>query len=283
MTARRVVGYKMVRPDGTSYRDGVTLYEVGRTLTVEGPRGGDVCGVGLHLCPTPEGPLTQNASYPWRLLQCSYLPSDVLAKDGAKIRVRRLRVDREMDPWDLPGLPGAARVGEMVRRWSQVRLRPLTPEARDAIGEILRRYTTELTAADAQHRGIPLTGVRYYSIEEWASVRDSVLVSVRDSVCDSVRDSFLASVLTSVLASVWDSVLVSVWDSVRDSVCDSVRVSFLVSVRDSVWDSVRDSLWDSVNPFTRELEIAEVGAVLVGIDGEGIAHVVAPSAEEARQ
>ena len=46
------------------------------------------------------------------------------------------------------------------------------------------------------------------------------------------------------------------------------------SVRDSVWDSVRDSV------FEGEMEVLALGAVLYGIDKDGIVHLIMPTEDE---
>jgi len=287
MTAR-IRAYKMVQPNGIAYYDKRTLYEVGKTVEIldPDPPSTGACGRGLHVCKDKYGPI-RYVKWPWRMLEVSYLADDVIATDGEKTRVKKLKVERELKATDI-GLPNARRFFKMVERAVKIKMRVLTEADRKKVERLVGEHISRLEYSDTQHHKIPFKGVQFYTIEEWGSVSDSVWGSVRDSVSDSVsdsvRDSVWDSVRDSVWDSVWDSVRGSVRDSVRDSVWDSVRGSVWGSVWDSVWGSVRDSVWDSDkdNPFLPMMQIAELGASFHGIDKNGIAHVIAPSADEVR-
>ena len=238
-------GYKMVQEDGTSYYELApkVTYAVGSVVEQDGPRGG-ACGVGLHLCREPSGPLQMNARYPWRLLRCEYASEDVLGADETKVRVRKLTVVAELDPFADLGLPNAGRLKETLDRCSRIRLLAQTPARKKKIVTLVRRYAKALTGTDPEKRKVPVENVKVYTMKEWGSVRASAWDSVRASVRDSV----------------W-AVWASVWASVR------------ASVRASVWASAH-------HPFSIELEILEQGAVLHGIDKDGVAHVIMPSQDE---
>jgi len=279
---KRIRAYKMVRPDGTAFKDGKTLYTVGKTIEVENPDPPSTgpCGVGLHVCKHKYGP-TKYVTWPWRLLEVSYRASDAIATDDEKTRVRKLKVERELNATDI-GLPNARSFFKLVDRARRVKMKVLSESDRKKVERLIAEHVARLEQSDSLHRVIPFKGVQFHSIEEWDSVRDSVWDSVWASVWASVGDS--------VWASVWPSVWPSVWASVRDSVRASVWASVWASVGDSVWDSVWASVWASVgdsvwasekkNPFLPTMQIAELGASFYGIDKDGIAHVIAPSEDE---
>jgi len=245
----------MTQPDGTDFYSGKIQYAVGLVLECTDFDGSkEACGKGLHLGKEKHSPLQYNAKYPWKLFECSYDPMDVLGEDDKKVRVRKLTVEKALDPHDI-GIPNADRFFSIVNRVVKIKLRH-NPKALKKIESYIKKQNEILEKRTGKK--IPYHEVKAYTLHEWDSVRDSV----RDSVWASVRDS--------------------VWASVRDSVRDSVRASVRDSVRDSVWASVRDSVIEenSKNPFLPEFEILELGAVFYGIDKDGIAHVIMPGKDE---
>ena len=235
------IGYKMVRQDGTSFYDKQTQYAVGAVIECDGPVGGS-CGQGLHLGREKHSPLSYNAQWPCRLLECSYEESDVLGQDDGKVRVRKLKVLRELDPWDVD-LPNAKRVYDMASRISS--LKPGEARInRRKIHQLVKEHAKRLSAHDARHQAIEIKAVKFYTPAEWASVQAGVRDSVRAGVWDSV----------------WASVRASVWASVRDSVWASVWASVLVE--------------DQANYGLPLVEILENGAVLYSVDKDGTAHVI---------
>ena len=194
-TEIRLVGYKMTRPDGMCFATdkGTVQYAVGKTITEQGAADGQSCGVGLHLGKQKWSALKYNAQPPLRLFKCSYLQADVLGEDNDKVRVKMLRVDQELDAWDW-GLPNCMRLKTVYDRAQKMKgFKAQTPNGIRAIRSMVHEHAEQLTQADKQKRTIVITEIKFHSLKEWASVRDSV----RDSV--------------------WDSVRASVWASVRDS------------------------------------------------------------------
>jgi len=292
MVDKKLVGYKMVRPDGTSFYDSKTVYVVGKILRMkDATADGLPCGHGLHLAKEKHGPMKYNAVWPWRLMECSYAEKDVVGQDADKVRVRKLKIERELDPTDI-GLPRANQFFDRLERLKNYTgLKAQTPARKKNIAKAMYEHVKRLNTHPAAYgRVIVLTRVEFHGVAEWGSiwdsVRNSVSGSVWDSVSGSVWDSVSGSVRNSVSGSVWDSVRGSVWASVWDSVWDSVWASVWGTVRGtvrgSVWGSVKGSvvLDDGISPFVLEHDILDYGAVLYGIDGDGVAHVVMPTKEE---
>jgi hypothetical protein len=250
------IGYKMTRMDGTAFHDSRTTYAVGAVLTIEDATvDGQPCGHGLHLAKEKHGPMKYNAVWPWRLFECEYLEKDIVGQDADKVRVRQLTVKTELDPKDI-GLPHADQLFDRLGRLNKYSgMKAQTPARKKNITKAVHEHVKRLNAHPAaKGRVVVCHKVVFRGIVEWGSVWGSV----RGSVWDSVRDS------------VWGSV----WGSVRDS------------VRGSVWDSVRDSVWDSValddgaSPHLLEHDVLDYGAVLYGIDKDGVAHVIMPTKDE---
>ena len=239
-------GYKMVKPDGTSYYDGKTMYEVGRDVIVDGPKDGAPCGVGLHISEKPYGPLNYNARYPWKLLEVEYDEADVLGRDNDKVRVRKLTVIRELRPFRDLGLPNSDRLEATIERCLKIRLKPQNDKSKKAIRGMVRKYMTALNAIDPE-RPVRIKTVRFYTLSLWASIRASISDSIRASISDSIR----ASISDSIRASISDSIGASIWAS--------------------IWASIGEKYTTILDT---ELRILEAGVVLAGITDDGIAHVV---------
>ena len=269
-------GYKMVKDDYTAFFDGKTMYKVGKKVTVIPNDSQPPHSQGMTVSKESHNPLKFNARYPWRLIEVSFQKKNIIQELDDRYVVSELKVMKEMEPWNID-LPNAKRVYDKIASASKIKLQCQTEARKKKIETLVKQHVSGLNRMSGRQE-IILNGIKFYSIKEWASVRDSVWASVRDSVWDSVGDSVWDSVRDSVWDSVWDSVRASVWDSVWDSVW--------ASVGDSVWDSVRDSVWASVihkdasNPFLPLQRICETGGVFYGIDKEGIAHVTMPSNDE---
>jgi hypothetical protein len=248
MVGKKLVGYKMVRPDGTSFYDSKTVYAVGKILRMkDATADGQPCGHGLHLAKEKHGPMKYNAVWPWRLFECSYTENDVVGQDDDKVRVRKLKIERELDPKDI-GLPRANQFFDRLERLKNYTgMKAQTPARKKNVARAVHEHVLRLNAHPAAAgRVIVVNKVVFHGLVEWASVWASVRASVRASVWDSVRDSVRASVRDSVRASVWDSVVLD----------------------------------DGASPFLLEHDILDYGAVLYGIDKGGVAHVIMPTAEE---
>jgi len=239
-------GYKMVRDNYTAFYDMTTKYTVGETIEIKNPAPASEgkYASGLHISKEPHNPLNYNAKYPWRLLEVSYNKKDIIFESDDKIRVRKLKVIKELEPWEI-GLPDSKRVFDKIAATSEIRMRAQTEARKKKIEKLVGQHVARLNRYYGEQKVI-LKGVRFYTIKEWASV----------------------------WASVWDSV----WDSVRASVRDSVWAS----VRDSVWASVWTSFVekDASNPFLPLQKICETGGVFYGIDKDGIAHIIMPDKSE---
>jgi hypothetical protein len=214
MKTKRVLGFKLARPDGFDFYTGKTINyreNVGQIVRPPKPNASlGVCSSGvLHASKNPKDCFV-GANIPCSAYRVSGIP---VCGDKTKWGFIELKVIREIS--DLDKLFGW-KYSEVINPIYPFKLRQVTQVTNEQI-DLLR---------------------------QWASVR----ASVWDSVWDSVRDSVWASVRDSVWASVWASVRDSVWASVWDSVWDSVWAS----VRDSVWGSVRDSVWASVRASVRD-------------------------------
>ena len=222
-------GYKMVKEDYTDFRTGTVKYEIDTEMVHPNPDlSNESCAEGYHVSKETHNPLNYNARYPWRLLEVSYLKKDVIHDNGDKVRVSKLKVVKELEPWDID-LPNAKRVYGIIKRTEGLKFKRRTKQAEKDIRMLVKRHVDLLNKRHTGKSLVVLNGVKFHSIKQWGSVRDPVR------------------------GSVWDSV----W-------CSVVMVN-------------------AKNPFLPLLEIIEKGAVFYGIDNEGYAHIIMPSAKEVKE
>jgi len=172
-------GYKMVRDDYTAFYDKRTKYIVGKEKRVTKPDlpGVGACGRGLHISKEPHNPLRYNAQFPWRLLEVEYNKKDIICEDSDKIRVKKLKVTKELEPWQF-GFKNDKRVYKIIERASKIKLKRRTKQAEKDIRILIKRHVALL---NKRHKGkelIILKRVKFYSIKEWDSVWYSVMPHV---------------------------------------------------------------------------------------------------------
>ena len=194
--------YKITNPDGTSFQDGKTKYEVGKTVRKRKCNNPALCtDTVLHASRTLAGAL-RYAKLPLAIWKVEGDP--VVSDHEDMCGFFALKVVKQIEPSD-----------ELLGFRYYEACHPVNPM-------LIQNDVTDADIAD---------------LKSWDSVRDSVWSSVWRSVWNSVRDSVWNSVRNSVGDSVGDSVWSSVWNSVRNSVGDSVGGSVGGSVWNSVWDS----------------------------------------------
>jgi hypothetical protein len=110
--------FKCTRPDGTDFRTGTVNYAAalasGEPIEAldAAPANGQVCGHGLHVSPTARQTVqfASGSVRPWRWFEVMVRNADVIEQDSEKLRVRRLRVVKEISLTDIFGADFAARI-----------------------------------------------------------------------------------------------------------------------------------------------------------------------------
>lgn len=125
--------YKATRPDGTSFHDGKTRWEVGKTVTIpKSKRREELCGPGiLHVSDAP-GETLIGGEWPCRLFRVE--PGEIVTSEGNKHGTHSVTVIEELPAWQALGP-----MGEQVA-WVIERCRSLTETE-------IRRLTAAWTAA----------------------------------------------------------------------------------------------------------------------------------------
>jgi len=289
-------GYKMTKPDHTDYYSGTVRYEVGKVVECPGDKDGKPCTEqkndgsttgGIHICKVPWFPMKYNTKYPWWLIEVEYDEKDILGQDYEKIRVSRLKVVRELRPFLDSEIPNADKLEALVHRIEAIKWKCQTVARKKKISALVRRYAKELSTKDKK---IKVKVIKYYTVAEWNSLRDSLGASLRASLRASLGASLRDSLGDSLWASLWASLRDSLGASLRASLWASLGASLRDSLRDSLWDSLwaslRDSLWatvdghDKYRVFITEMKIVMESAFLMGITDDGTAHVVMPGKDE---
>ena len=155
--------YKITNPDGTSFQDGKTKYEVGKTVRKRKCMAPKLCtNTVLHASPTIKDALWYATSLPMAIWK---VEGDPVVHGDKKAGFFSLRVVEKIEPTD-----------ELLGFRYREACNPINPMA----------IQNEISDVD-------IAALKAWVLV-WSSVRDSVWSSVRDSVRDSVWGSVWSSV-----------------------------------------------------------------------------------------
>jgi len=197
---RKVLAYKLARPDGWDFYTGKTInYRENIGRIIKCPNG----DASLGICSRG-------------VIHASENPNDCLA--GARIPCSAYKVR---------GIP----VCGDIEKWGFLKL-----EVLDEVFDLDTLFGWKYSEAIAPIN--PLTGevkkpteLDIENLVKWASIWDNGRAGVGASIWTSVGDSIWPSIWASVGTSVGDSIWASIWDNIWDNVGDSARAS----IRGSVW------------------------------------------------
>ena len=230
---RKVLAYKLARPDGWDFYTGKTInYRENIGRIIKCPNG----DASLGICSRG-------------VIHASENPNDCLA--GARIpcsayKVRGIPVCGDIEKWGFLKLEVLDEVFDLDTlfgwKYSEA-IAPINP----LTGEV--KKPTELDIENlVKWASIWDNGRAGVGASIWPSVGDSIWPSIWASVGTSVGASVWASVGAGVGASIWPSVRDSIWPSIRAGVGDSLWANLWASIWDSLWASIWTSIWDSIWP-----------------------------------
>ena len=200
--------YKATRPDGTSFYDGTTLYEVGSVVKVPG-RARTLCAPGiLHVSDAP-GESLVGGRWPCRLFEVE--PGPIVASDGHKHGTHRITV--------LAELPATQALG---------------PNG-EAVAALIERCRT-MTATEAKQLAVAWGAAqRAARVAAWGAARDAAW----GAVCDAARGAICDAAWGAVCDAAWGAVC----DAARDAAWGAAQRAAQRAARDAARDAVCDAAW----------------------------------------
>jgi hypothetical protein len=141
------------------------------------------------------------------------------------------------------------RFAAILERLKKVNLKTATVN-RSTVRAAVSEHVKRLTATDPQHRVLAITEVQFHTQKEWDQLRDQL----RDQLWDQLRDQL------------WGPLRDQLWDQLRDQLWGPLYASLLMDDTTDPWYSLIDAL--------------ESGCLLMGIDKDGVAHVVMVGKDE---
>jgi len=120
--------------------------------------------------------------------------------------------------------------------------------SRSTVNASINEYVKRLKALDKEKREWGIKSVAFHTPAEWSSI--------------------------------WSSIRSSIWSSIWSSIESSIESSIGSSIRLSIWSSIRSSIWSSIiyndedNYGMPLIDCMESGCVFIGVDRDGVAHIV---------
>jgi len=194
-----VAFYKATRPDGTSFYDGVTKWQVGRIVRHPNPNlASGLCSSGvLHFSDAP-GETLVGGSWPCRLFEVEPR-GEMIGPDEHKYGTTALKVVVELPAWQALG-PNGEEVAALIKR-----CKTLTPD------EIKRldaaRYAARYAARDAA-RDMARYAAWYAA---WDAARAAAWDAARAAAWVAARDAALALIVRDLITAEQFELLYGSW------------------------------------------------------------------------
>ena len=193
--------YKATRPNGTSFHDGVTRWEVGETVKIKVmDRRKTMCGKGiLHASDAP-GETLVNGTWPCRLFEVEGEP---IAQGGHKLGFHELTVVRELPAWQVFGPNGEA-VVELIEQAARM--------TEDEVARMNDPYAARDAARDAAWNA---SHAAWYAARYAA--RDTARVAAWNAARDAARYAAAALVVRDLISEEDFQILYRPWASVMEA------------------------------------------------------------------
>ena len=121
--------FKATRPDGTDFHTGTINYaqQLGQIIEITDydlPEVGS-CGKGIHVSPTAKQTIQfcNRSHRPWRFFEGTIEEADIIAQDEHKLRVKRVKLTKELSLEDIFGHDLGLRieqVQEEAKTWKDI-------------------------------------------------------------------------------------------------------------------------------------------------------------------
>ncbi len=211
--------YKATRPNGTSFHDGVTRWEVGETVKIKVmDRRKTMCGKGiLHASDAP-GETLVNGTWPCRLFEVEGEP---IAQGGHKLGFHELTVVRELPAWQVFGPNGEA-VVELIEQAARM--------TEDEVARMNDPYAARDAARDAAWNASHAAWIAAWNawIAAWNAshaawyaaryaARDTARVAAWNAARDAARYAAAALVVRDLISEEDFQILYRPWASVMEA------------------------------------------------------------------
>jgi len=187
--------YKATQPDGTSFHDGTTMWEVGRTTYLDGNHGTILCKAGVLHASTEPGEVLVGGSWPCRLFEVEPQTELVTGNEHPhKVGAYAWKVVREL-PAHLAFGPNGEAVAVLIER-----VKTITPDQADRLS----------TARDAA-RGAAWNAARNAA---WNAAWDAAWNAAWDAAWDAAKDAALALLVRDLISPEQFDILYGPWASI---------------------------------------------------------------------
>lgn len=209
--------YKATRPDGTSFYDGQTQWDVGKTVRIAKPyQAIRLCGGGiLHFSDTPAETLI-GGSWPCRLFRVK--PDKIIASEGHKHGAWSVKVLEELPAWQALG-PNGQQVAALIERAGRLTFEEAKAlaVARDAAWDVARVAAWDAArdaAWDAARDAARVAAWNAARVAAWAVARDD---AAWDAAWDAAVDAAGALVVKDLITPEQFAILYGPWQKVIGS------------------------------------------------------------------
>jgi hypothetical protein len=236
-----VTFYKATRPDGTSFHDATTKWQVGKIVRHPSPDLGlGLCSAGcLHVSDAP-GETLVGGSWPCRLFEVESR-GEMIGPEDHKYGCTVVKVVRELPAWQVLGPNGEA-VAALIERCKTLtydeakRLdaaRYVTWDAARYAARYAAWYATKNAAWDAA-RDAAWDAARYAA---WYAARDATWYAARDAAWNATWYATRDAAWDAARDAAWDAAWYAAWDAAGDA----ARYAARDATRDAAWDAARDA------------------------------------------
>jgi hypothetical protein len=235
--------YKATEPDGTSFYDGKTKWQVGRVVRHPNPHLElGLCSIGvLHYSDAP-GETLLGGSWPCRLFEVEPR-GPMIGPKNHKYGTAALKVVRELPAWQALGLNGEE-VAALIERAGR-----LTPEECERLS----------AARDA--------------------ARSAARSAARDAAWNAARDAALSAARSAAWNAAWSAARNAAQDAARSAARSAARDAAWSAARNAARNAAWDAAWDAAQSavlsaavalVVKDLLTAEQFELLYGIVGLGL-------------
>jgi hypothetical protein len=219
--------YKAVRPDGTSFYDERTQWELGR--------------ITRH----PSADLEQHGGSPARYLSVSVSPTDCT---GFRWPARLFRVvpvcGHKVIAPDRPDLPNK-RASDAWKPVEELPAHQLFGPQGVQVAALIDR-SRNLTASEIDALVAAWDAARIVTgPAAWDAARDAARAAARDAARAAARAAARVAAWDAARAAAWDAARAAARVAARDAARDAARAAAWDAARAAAWDAARAAAWDA--------------------------------------